>query len=345
MQNHSISRIAQLLGRHTKLIQLFIIMVVVIAIISFFLPNKFLTLINFQSMASKIPEFGLLAIAMSLSLITGGIDLSIVAIANLCGVIMALILAKIGPGASHVGNLIVLAILAGLLLSLLCGFLNGFLISGFGVPPILATLGTYGLFLGLAIVITKGYGIQGFPEQFLFIGNGKVWAIPMPFIIFVFCTLVVAIILSKTNTGVSMYMFGTNPIASRFSGINNNWVILRTYMIGGLLAGVASIIMISRVNSMRPGYGYAYLLQAILVAVLGGINPLGGYGKILGLVMGIVILQTLQSGFNILSLNPFFKKFVWGIMLLLVMVINYFVAEYQQRVNRSSSKNSSRRGT
>ena len=74
-------------------------------------------------------------------------------------------------------------------------------------------------------------------------------------------------------------MLGTNPIASRFSGVNNNWVILRTYMIAGLLAGVASIIMISRVNSMRPGYGYAYLLQAILVAVLGGINPLGGSGK------------------------------------------------------------------
>lgn len=82
---------------------------------------------------------------------------------------------------------------------------------------------------------------------------------------------------------------------------------------------------------MRPGYGYAYLLQAILVAVLGGTNPLGGSGKILGLVMGIVILQTLQSGFNILTLSPFFKKFVWGIMLLLVMVINYFVAEYQLR--------------
>ena len=178
MPNHSISRKAQLLGRHTKLIQLFIIMVVVIAIISFFLPNKFLTLINFQSMASKIPEFGLLAIAMSLSLITGGIDLSIVAIANLCGVIMALILSKIGPGAGHVESLIILAILAGLLLSLLCGFINGFLISGFGVPPILATLGTQGLFLGLAIVITKGYGIQGFPEQFLFIGNERYGGYP-----------------------------------------------------------------------------------------------------------------------------------------------------------------------
>jgi simple sugar transport system permease protein len=325
------------LGRHSKLIVLFIIMAVVISVISGFLPNKFLTLINFQSMASQIPEFGLLAIAMMITMITGGIDLSVVSITNLCGVISALILTKlVGPEAlaAHTGGVIALAIMASIVLSVICGFINGFVVAWFGVPPILATLGTQGLYLGLSIIITKGYGIQDFPEKFLFIGSGKIGVIPMPFVIFVFCALVAALFLSRTKLGLSMNMLGSNPIASRFSGINNSGVLIRTYMISGLLAGISSIIMISRVNSMRPGYGYAYLLQAILVAVLGGTDPSGGYGSILGLAMGIVILQVLQSGFNILSFSPFFKKFIWGVMLLLVMVINFAVAGYQGRAKR-----------
>jgi simple sugar transport system permease protein len=312
-------------------------MVFVIAIISVFLPNKFLTLINFQSIASQIPEFGLLAIAMMIAMITGGIDLSVVSITNLTGVVAALILTNfITPEtAGHQAFFIMaLAVIAAIALSVVCGLTNGLLVSHVGVPPILATLGTQGLFLGLAIVITQGYGITGFPEKFLFIGSGKLGVIPMPFIIFIAVALIVALVLNRTSLGLSMYMVGANPVVARFSGINNNRILVWTYMLTGLLAGVSSVIMISRVNSMRPGYGYAYLLQAILVVVLGGVDPSGGFGTVLGVVMGIVILQVLQSGFNILTFSPFFKRFIWGMMLLLVMVINYAVSEYQQRTRK-----------
>lgn len=320
---------------------LLIMMVLVIAVISILLPDKFLTLINFQSITSVIPELGLLAIAMTLSIITGGIDLSLVSITNLCGVIMALILTKLGmaggEGAASTGLIIIFAIVVGLLLSIVCGLLNGFLISFFGVPPILATLGTQGLFIGAAVVITKGHGIFGFPEPFLFIGNGRLGIFPMPLIIFIVCVAGVALFLSKTRLGMSMYMLGSNPIASRFSGIQNEKIIIRTYMITGLLAGIASIIMISRVNSMRPGYGYAYLLQAVLIAMLAGVDPSGGHGRIVGVIMAIITLQTLQSGFNILALSPFFRKFIWGLMLLLAMVINYLVAENRGRFKKKKS--------
>jgi simple sugar transport system permease protein len=320
--------------RQSKIIPLFVIMVLVIAVISILLPDKFLTLINFQSAASTIPEFGLFAIAMTIAIITGGIDLSIVSIANLCGVIMALIFKRI-PAVDGTlltgGTIMVIAIAAGLSLSALCGTLNGLLVSRFGIPPILATLGTQGLFLGTAVVITKGHGIDGFPESFQFIGNGKLGIIPMPLIIFIVCTLLIALFLSKTRLGMSMYMLGSNPIASRFSGIDNERVSISTYVATGLIAGIAAIIMISRVNSIRPGYGYAYLLQAILVAMLAGVDPAGGHGKIIGVIMAILILQTLQSGFNILALSPFFRKFIWGLMLLLVMITNYLIAEYRSR--------------
>ena len=319
-----------MLKRQSKLIPLFIIMALVISVISILLPDKFLTLRNFQSITSVIPELGLLAIAMTLSIITGGIDLSIVSITNLCGVIMALILTKLGvsgESAASTGVIILFAVTAGLLLSIVCGLLNGFLISFFGVPPILATLGTQGLFIGAAVVITKGHGIFGFPETFLFIGNGRLGIFPMPLVIFIVCIVAVALFLSKTKLGLSMYMLGSNPIAARFSGLENEKVIIKTYMITGLLAGIASIIMISRVNSMRPGYGYAYLLQAVLIAMLAGVDPSGGHGKIVGVIMAIITLQTLQSGFNILALSPFFRKFIWGLMLLLAMAINHIVAE------------------
>ena len=126
-------------------------------------------------------------------------------------------------------------------------------------------------------------------------------------------------------------MGSSNPVAARFSGINNENILVKTYMMSGLFAGLASIIMISRVNSIRPGYGSTYLLQAILVCVLGGVDPSGGYGNISGLVMGIITLQILQSGFNILSFSPFFKKVIWGLILILVMVINFYSYKFSQK--------------
>ncbi len=302
-------------------------MVGTILSMSIFLPEKFLTVINFQSMASQFPEYGLFAMAIMLTMITGGIDLSVVSIANLSGVVGAMVLA------SHVkaqvlgispGTIIFLAIIATLAVSFICGLVNGLVITAVGVPAIIATLGTNGLFIGSAIILTEGHGIRGFPEEFLFIGSGTILGIPMPLIIFVVVALIVSLMLKKSAQGFKMYMLGSSPIVTRFSGINNNAVLVKTYLFSALLAGVAAIIIISRVNSMRPGYGYAYLLLAVLLAILGGTNPEGGRGGVLGLCMAIVILQVLQSGLNILGFNPFLKRFIWGLILILFMVVNYY---------------------
>ena len=199
------------------------------------------------------------------------------------------------------------------------------------MPPILATLGTQGLFLGLAIVITEGHSISGFPELFMGLGSGTVVGIPVPFIIFVITALVISVLLKRTRQGFNMYMVGSNPTVAKFSGVNNTKIIVNTYILTAVLAGLASLIMISRANSMRPGYGTAYLLQAILVAVLGGTDPDGGFGSVKGLVMGIVILQITQSGLNIMAFSPFFKKFIWGFALLAIMVINFLLHKYNER--------------
>jgi len=308
---------------------LFIIMIGTITVMSIFLPDKFLRIVNFQSMASQFPEYGLLALGIMLAMITGGIDLSVVSIANLSGVAGAMVLA------SHIeaqtlgispGTIIFLAILAALTVSLICGLINGLVITVVGVPAIIATLGTNGLFMGIAIILTEGHGIRGFPEEFLFIGSGEILIMPMPLIIFIVVACLVSLMLKKSPQGFKMYMLGSNPQVARFSGININMVLIKTYALSGLLAGISAIIIISRVNSMRPGYGYAYLLLGVLIAILGGTNPEGGRGSVLGLFMAIVILQVLQSGLNILGFNPFVKKFIWGLILILVMVINFYQA-------------------
>jgi simple sugar transport system permease protein len=268
---------------------------------------------------------------MMLAMITGGIDLSVVSIANFTGVVAAMILSGSLHGEMPVGVLIILSIAAILGVAIVCGLINGILIALVGVPAILATLGTQGLFMGLAMVLTKGHSISGFPEQFMVIGNGNFIGIPISFLLFVLFSFIVSILLNRTQQGFNMFMVGTSPVVARFSGVNNSKVLIKTYIITAVLAGCASIIMISRANSMRPGYGTAYILQAILVVVLGGVDPEGGFGNIPGVIMGIVILQVTQSGLNILAFSPFFKEAMWGLALLLVMVLNHLI---QKRNNK-----------
>ena len=302
---------------------LFILMMAIILVMALAMPSKFLTGRNIQSMASQFPEFGFLALAMMLAMITGGIDLSVVAVANLTGVVAAQILSTSVVNGTSAGVAMILSVIAIIIVSLLAGLANGSLIAFLGVPPILATLGTQGLFMGLAIVFTKGHSISGFPESFMVIGNGNLLGILVSFILFILAAFLVSLLLRRTQQGFNMFMIGSSPVVSKFSGVNNSKVLIKTYMLTALLAGLASIIMISRSNSVRPGYGTAYLLQAILVVVLGGVDPDGGFGNIPGVVMGIFILQITQSGLNILAFSPFFKKFIWGFALLLVMVLNY----------------------
>ena len=326
---------------NTKLsnnLTLFFIFIGITAVISVFLPQEFLSLRNFASMGRQFPEYGLLALANMLAMTTGGIDLSVVSIASLSGVVSASFLSQYQTAGMPVGTVIVLGILIALAVSVVCGLLNGVIIAYARVPAIIATLGTQGLFLGISIIITKGHGIGGFPDAFLFIGNGSLLGVPTQFVIFVVIALLVGLMLNRTPQGFSMVMYGSSPQVARFSGINNEVVLIKTYLITGLLSGVASLIIISGVNSIRPGYGADYLLLSVLIAILGGTDPVGGFGTALGLTLAIFIMQALQSGLNILGFSPFFKKFMWGLLLLLVMVFHYYRRRYaQSRTMRKSA--------
>jgi simple sugar transport system permease protein len=294
--------------------------------------TQFFQIRNIQSMAFQMPELGILSLAMMVTMLTAGINLSIIASANLTSIIVAMILVQfLGADMSTSTSfwVILLAIAAGLLGSILIGLLNGVLIANLEVSPILATLGTMILLKGLSIVLTKGYVISGFPPFIRFIGNGQILGIPMPMIIFIICAAVMALFLTRTRLGISIYMLGSNATACHFSGVNNRQVLLKTYLISGIYAGIAAVIMMSRFNSAKADYGESYLLMTVLAAVLGGTSAAGGFGKVSGLVIALLILQVVSNGLNLMQVNNFLTIAIWGMILILVMVTNYLINQFQ----------------
>ena len=301
--------------------------------------TQFFRLGNIQTMAFQMPVLGILSLAMMVTMLTAGINLSIIASANLTSIIVALVLSHyITPemsGAASSG-IVLLAIAAGLIVSALIGLLNGFLIANLEVSPILATLGTMILLKGIAIVVTKGYVISGFPPLLLFLGNGQVFGIPMPMILFILCAATMGLLLNHTRLGVNIYMLGSNATACLFSGVNNRKVLIKTYLISGIYAGIAAIIMMSRFNSAKADYGESYLLMTVLAAVLGGTSAAGGFGKVSGLVIALLILQVVSNGLNLLRVNNFLTIAIWGIILILVMAANHLSKKAQlKRLQKS----------
>jgi len=320
--------------RLSQLYILGLVMVAVFLLMWLLNPRHFLTLGNFQSMAFQLPELGLLSMAMMVTMLTGGINLSIIATANMTGIVTALILTStIDPAAPPSGAawLIVLAIAAGLATALIIGLINGALIAGLNVSPILATLGMMTLVNGMTIVITKGYVISGLPNAVRFIGNGTIAGIPFCTILFALCALILAIVLNRTPLGFKIYMLGSNQTASYFAGVSNRAVLFKTYLLSSLYAGIAAMIMMSRFNSAKAGYGASYLLVTVLASVLGGTSASGGFGRVAGIVMALVILQVVSSGFNLLGVSSFLTIAIWGIIIIVVMVVNFISTSIQER--------------
>ena len=305
--------------------RLAIIAVIVFALMGVLSPERFLSAQNLTSMAFQFPEFAILALAMTLAMMTGGIDLSVVGIANLSAVIAALILTEFAdPNLSIQASLLFLGFALGvsLLIGGVAGLLNGSLVAFLGLPPILATLGSGLVFTGLAIALTGGSAVMGFPEVVAWIGNTQVLGIPTPLLIFILLAVALHILMTRTAFGLRISMYGTNPLAALYAAVDVNGMLLRVYTISGLFASVAGMVIMSRANSAKADYGSSYLLLAVLIAVLGGVNPYGGYGRVVGVVLAVLSMQFLSSGLNMLQVSNFARELIWGVLLLFVMTTN-----------------------
>ena len=310
------------INKNRHIARLIGIMLFVFVVMSALNPTVFLSAANFQSMALQTPELGFLSIAAALVLISGGIDLSVTGTATLSGIAAALTMRSFSAAGEAPLWAVLLACAAALVTGCVCGALNAVLVARVSIPPMLVTLGTMNLFTGVGIVLTRGSAISKFPFSFLQIGNGLLFGVPVPFLLFLGAIGVLAFFLNKTKLGFKLYVYGTNPVASFYSAINNTKVVFTTYLISGFVSSVAGLIMVSRVNTAKADFGASYGLQALLVAVLGGINPSGGHGKALGILSAIVTLQFLSSGFNLLHVSSFLKDLTWGALLVFIMVLN-----------------------
>ena len=311
--------------RHVwRLLFMIIVWMIFMAITRF---SKFYSLLNFQTMAAQFPEFGLMSLGVMLCMITGGIDLSVVGIANLTSILMAYLLINLTDAAGNIpGFTIPLVFLLAVGLGTAFGVFNGILVSKFHIPPILATMGSGELFTGICLALTNGNAVSKFSRTYSRTINNRIFdLIPVQLVIFVIMAVLIWFLLSKTVFGTKLYMLGTNETVARFSGLKNDRLLIKTYMLSGICAALGGMIMLANYNSARADYGTVYTLQCVLIVVLGGVNPIGGKGKISGVVLAIVLLRMLETGLNRFpTISSYYISLIWGGVLILVMVLNYF---------------------
>jgi len=292
--------------------------------------SEFLTSRSITSMAFQLPEIGVLSIGMMITVLIGGINLSINATANLSSVIAGFFILKFLPINAN-SNQIVLYIffsyLIAILIGLITGAINGLLVGYLNVPPILATLATMNLYTGISVGLTKGHTVTGFPDQVGIIGSNTLWGIPITFIIFVVISFISFILLNKTTFGFKVRLLGTNLMASKFSGFNNKKIIMQVFIYSGLMASVSGILIMSRTMSAAYQYGAStYVMLTILIGVLAGV--VAGSGNVFNVFITVFILQIISTGFHMVLAgvrgSSFFKDFIWGLLLIIIFIINYF---------------------
>lgn len=300
-----------------NILRLLAIFVVITAVAGLTKGTKFINTGNLQSMAKSLTEYGLMSVGVGIAMISGGIDLSTVYVANLCGILAGMTMKSTGGG--------IIAAVA-LVVGILCGAFNGFLVSVLKIPAMLATLGTYQLYMGIAIVCSKGSTVSGIPREFSSFSQMMILGIPLPFIIFILMIIIIAFIMSKTKFGKRVYLVGTNEKAAKFAGINTKSVLIRAYILSGLVSAVAGLLSLSRISSAKADFGSSYTMQTILIAVLGGVNPNGGFGSIPGIAIAVLILQMLSSYLNMFpSISNFYRDMIWGVALIAVLIMNYVI--------------------
>lgn len=286
---------------------------------------KFLSAGTFGSVAFQLPELGLLTLAMLLPILTGGLNLAITFTANIAGLTLAWILQSHGgtdasPLIFFVGCILAVGVGA------LSGTIMGLVIACTRAHPILVSLSMMIFLRGLGEFLTRGGDISGFPAFIQPIGHGSFVGVPIPLLVFIACVIGWHVLLTRLRLGFNIYMIGSNIEAARYSGVNTRKVLILVYTLSGAMCAVAGIIMMARFNSVRVGHGESYLLITVLACFLGGVNPFGGFGRVVPVFVALVVLQLLSSGLNLMGANQHLATAVWGLLLVGVMVMRWLVS-------------------
>jgi ribose/xylose/arabinose/galactoside ABC-type transport system permease subunit len=278
--------------------------------------DTFFTAGNLAVVSRQISLSAVIAMGMTLVILTGGIDLSV-------GSVVAITSVMLGLSMVRWGLPIWISILFAVLIGAVIGSSNGLLLVKTKLPPFIVTLGMMGLARGAALVITKGTSISGFPVQYFPIGQGFVFdLIPIPVVIAVVLAIIVHIILSRTTFGRRIYLVGSNEEAALLSGININRLKIWVYMICSALAAVEAVIETSRMATGQPASGSGYELTAIGAVVIGGASMNGGEGTILGTMLGAILLGLITNGLILMGISAYWQQVFSGAIIILAVALD-----------------------
>lgn len=296
-----------------SIIIIFAVMVLILAVIK----PQFISPSNIISMIRQVSLIGILSMGMMLVIINGGVDLSGGAQIALASVVCSLF-------ATTDRNNLALAIICPLAVCLMCGFVNGFLITIPKIPAFIATLGMTNIAKGLALLACEGQPIEVTNEAILWFGSHRLgsgdWAMPVLILVFLLCAVVNHIMLKKTHFGKKVYALGGNEQAARVCGVSVEKTRIIVYLLISTYAAISGILISGRVGAGAVSNGVEYHLDAIASCVIGGVSMKGGVGSVFGVVIGVLIMGALQNGLNIMGVSPYWQQICKGLIIIVAVV-------------------------
>ncbi|TQS70872.1 ABC transporter permease [Rhodobacteraceae bacterium] len=300
-------------GRSARVLKSWEVLLAVIAVAIFFANTwaspYFLDPWNLSDATFNFTEKAMIAFAMALLIISGEIDLSVAGIIALASTAMGWAV-QYGAGT---GELVAIGVGVGAI----CGAFNGVLVTRFGLPSIVVTIGTMSLFRGISYIVLGDQAFNGYPESFAFFGRGYVfWVISFELVLFAVFALIYALVLHGTNFGRHIYAIGNNPTAATFSGIRVERVKMALFLLTGLMSGIAAVCLTARLGSTRPSIAFGWELEIVTMVVLGGVSILGGAGSILGVVIAALIMGMVTFGLGLLNVPGIVMSiFIGGLLI------------------------------
>lgn len=290
------------------------LILLILCLIASFLSDAFFSVANLFNVARQVSITAIIAAGMTLVILIAGIDLSVGSILALSGAIVAgMLTAKIA---------LPLAILLVLGMGLFFGFVNGLVVTKFGVPAFIVTLALMTIGRGMTLVYTKGYPIVISNSSFRIIGNGKIFGVPLPIVVMLLLYAVMYWVLHHTSFGRYIYAIGGNEEASRLSGIRVDRVKIAVYGISGLLSALSSMIYTSRLMSAQPSAGIGLELDAIAAVIIGGTSLSGGRGGVTGTLVGALIMGVLDNVLNLMNVSSFYQSIAKGLVILIAVIVD-----------------------
>lgn len=285
-----------------------ILVIIVVCILMSFRSSNFMSVNNIKNVFRQISVYGILACGMAFAMMTGGIDLTVGSIAGVSGAIVAKFVTETSMP-------LLPAIIIALLIGGAIGLLSGTVIAFTGIPPFIMTLGFQIMLRGVCYLITAGKPIGNLPDNFQFLGLGSIFGIPTPIYFMIAMFIIVAIILSRTSFGRSVYAVGGNYEAAHHSGINARRVLMYSYMISGLCAALAGVILAARNASAQPTGGNTFETEAIAACAMGGVSFSGGKGAVPGIFFGALLMGIINNAMNLMYIDSYWQMVVKGIII------------------------------